>query len=239
MQYTDQRQTLAGNIEGVDIHYHTLDISTEQLEEYTSVLPPLDMAGFPAEKKKRFVLGRLCAQTNLAETYAIDRSEFGFPLFPDSLVGSISHSKDFAIAAVASRENFTALGIDIERLITPSRLSVIIKKIFTKEEFEYLQTFSPERTLEVATVAFSAKESLYKLINPLVHSSIKFSEGRVLKIDLASGRYTIELVGSNPLLADYLGEYPGHIYRVEDNVVTICTMRQSRGLHPQTHKSTL
>ena len=65
-----------------------------------------------------FAAGRLCARRALAEfgitgvplTMAPDRA----PVWPESMVGSITHTRGLCAAVVAERRRFASLGIDVE-----------------------------------------------------------------------------------------------------------------------------
>src|SRR5438876_5331049 len=67
-----------------------------------------------------FSMGRAAARDALAELgiygVAIERGPSGEPLWPDGIVGAISHAGDVAIAIVGQRRHYAGLGIDIEQL---------------------------------------------------------------------------------------------------------------------------
>src|SRR5439155_16503172 len=67
-----------------------------------------------------FSMGRAAARDALAELgihgVAIARGASGEPLWPDGIVGAISHAGDLAIAIVGRQSDYAGLGIDIEQM---------------------------------------------------------------------------------------------------------------------------
>jgi enterobactin synthetase component D len=97
----------------------------------------------------------------------------GAPALPPGVAGSISHKEDMAVALVA-REARAKLGVDVER-DTPGKLD-ISKKVLTDEELAEVAKFgSAERAREVL-LRFSAKEAIYKALDPFVQRYVAFRE---------------------------------------------------------------
>jgi 4'-phosphopantetheinyl transferase EntD len=97
----------------------------------------------------------------------------GAPALPPGVAGSISHKEDMAVALVA-REARAKLGVDVERDV-PGKLD-ISKKVLTDEELaEVAKLGSAERAREVL-LRFSAKEAIYKALDPFVQRYVAFRE---------------------------------------------------------------
>ncbi len=97
----------------------------------------------------------------------------GAPALPPGVAGSISHKEDMAVALVA-REPGAKLGVDVER-DAPGKLD-ISKKVLTEEELaELARLGSSERAREVL-LRFSAKEAIYKALDPFVQRYVAFRE---------------------------------------------------------------
>lgn len=79
------------------------------------------------------------------------------PIWPDGLYGSISHCGSTAIAIVAR----TPVGIDIEAVFSPQLADELASDIASEEELAVLRASELGFPLAL-TLAFSAKESLYK-----------------------------------------------------------------------------
>src|SRR5437588_389954 len=73
-----------------------------------------------AERRQLFALGRAAARDALGELgfapVAIGRGEGGEPLWPAGVVGSISHSRQVAVAVAGLRQDYVGLGVDVEGL---------------------------------------------------------------------------------------------------------------------------
>ncbi|PXG03701.1 4'-phosphopantetheinyl transferase, partial [Brucella abortus] len=93
------------------------------------------------------------------------------PIWPPGMVGSISHSKGCAIAVAARQSRYLGLGIDIERLQTESSARKIAPQILGESELRQL----PEAGRAfLVSLAFSAKESLFKALYPAVQQFQSF-----------------------------------------------------------------
>jgi len=135
-----------------------------------------------AKRRREFSAGRSCARQALraldCENTPIIHDENGAPLWPQNIIGSITHSTTYAAAAVAQDSRLLGLGIDME---TVSRVSPrITNKILTEPEKIALQ-FHPDLAEQQRLLAllFSAKESIYKCLHPLLQCRIGFKDARI------------------------------------------------------------
>lgn len=130
-----------------------------------------------------FLAGRYCAQRALhlrdvawdADTLGV--GEGGAPLWPADIVGSITHTRGFASAAVGSRSSVAAVGIDSEEIMSQSQADEVRRSIVTPDELE--ESSPSSRARELLTVAFSAKESVYKCLYPLVRRWFDYLDASV------------------------------------------------------------
>lgn len=93
------------------------------------------------------------------------------PIWPAGIIGSIAHSDNYALAIVGrDGQPYTGIGADIERLgrVTPD----LTRLILTPQE----QNWSASGQRVDPTVIFSAKEAIYKAINPIAGLMIGFDE---------------------------------------------------------------
>lgn len=141
------------------------------------------------------------------------------PRWPSGWVGSISHTDDYAAAAVAPEALAVSLGIDVERRRPIS--DPVAERITTSEELASLRTHSEPAAL---TVLFSAKEAFYKLQHPLSDCFLGFRDVRV------------EIVGAGELALTLLkdaGRFArGHVFRAryyvgEDHVLTAFALERT------------
>jgi 4'-phosphopantetheinyl transferase EntD len=133
------------------------------------------------KRVREFAAGRLCARRALAEfgfvDYPVKVAEDRQPLWPDGMVGSITHTTGFCAAVVARRPAATALGLDSE--VVGSVNAEIWHKICVPLESEWVDSLpAPERAAAVAMI-FSTKEAFYKCQYPAVRQPLDFHDARV------------------------------------------------------------
>jgi 4'-phosphopantetheinyl transferase EntD len=133
-----------------------------------------ELGSFPAEemlmewwgqkRRRDFTLGRSCARAALSklghEGAAIGRDKHGAPLWPDGVVGSISHTTGYAAALVARLGQFSGLGVDTERVGGVTRN--LWPRLFDAEECDHLIRLETEGQKRAAALFFSAKEASHK-----------------------------------------------------------------------------
>ena len=107
----------------------------------------------------RIVARELLARVGLAAS-ALPKASSGAPIWPNGIVGSMSHDLRVAVAAVAMRRDFSALGIDIEPAeALPSEL---LDLVATPRERAKIDE-DPYR----GRLLFATKEAVYKAVYPL------------------------------------------------------------------------
>lgn len=100
------------------------------------------------------------------------------PLWPAGLYGSISHSGHSAVAIVAR----TPVGVDIEAIFSAALAEELAESITTAQECARLRHTSLPFPLAL-TLAFSAKESLYKAFSARYPQLQNFHDAEVCAID--------------------------------------------------------
>jgi enterobactin synthetase component D len=177
-----------------------------------------------------YYCGRLCAIKASRELGSdiswLARLSSGAPSWPPELKGSVSHSKSWALAAVGLSDHHDSIGCDIEEVVTKKRVEVIRKMILVEEEHHLIANKSVQELSLLATIIFSAKESLYKLVNPLCHTYLNFSEGIVKEIDLDMSTFVIELRSEKEEVKNYCGTFEGSFYLFNCNVITLLTYQK-------------
>ncbi|RZP95346.1 4'-phosphopantetheinyl transferase superfamily protein [Vibrio vulnificus] len=150
-----------------------------------------------AKRKSEFVAGRYLARKALTALGANNTSvEIGAnraPLWPDSFIGSISHSEGFAICAVANRDDLKGIGIDVESFIDVKVAREIVGSVLIDSEYKLVGTYTNPNPVTL-TLIFSAKESLFKALYPAVGRYFDFNAAHTKEIDFQTGKFTIELV---------------------------------------------
>lgn len=143
------------------------------------------------KRRAEFLAGRWAARQAL-RALGLDAApsthEDGSPRWPAEVAGSISHGAGRALCAVARLADVRGLGIDVERLMGESTKAELMARICSDEERATLAREVPAPEPQRVTFAFSAKESLYKCLYPLVGRFMDFSAARVVAVTVGSGQ---------------------------------------------------
>jgi 4'-phosphopantetheinyl transferase EntD len=146
------------------------------------------------KRAREFAAGRLCARRALAEfgivDVAIEVADDRQPIWPDSMVGSITHTAGFCAAVVAERRMVGALGLDSE--VVGDVGAEIWPRIGVPAETAWVQTLPASQHPAAKTLIFSAKEAFYKCQYPLTHERLDFQDVRVEAAwDACQGRFWV------------------------------------------------
>jgi len=160
-------------------------------ELQAAVVLPDETRGFAPVRLDSFVRGRAAAILALGElgvepgSLAIGAR--GAPAWPRGVVGSITHDDEVAVAAVALDRELRGVGIDTQLVTDEPHDTVAL--VATDEE---LSRIAPCPRRARFTVAFSAKESLYKCLAPTVGAFFGFEDARVLEASAEHVRLRLE-----------------------------------------------
>ena len=94
-----------------------------------------------------------------ADAATIPTADNGAPVWPQGIVGSITHTRKSCIVALSEEPGFSAVGIDLE--MAGGVTADVHADIMSDSERQFVGT---DRLLP--TVMFSAKESFFKLCRP-------------------------------------------------------------------------
>ena len=143
------------------------------------------------KRLKEFTRGRCAARAALRdlghEAGPILVGPSREPVWPEGIVGSISHCDEIYAAAVADSASTRSLGIDIEEA-TPLDDDVL-HLVCTPEEIAWLSGPDAAEVSWAGKAIFSAKESLFKCWFPVEGTYLDFLEA-TLAIDLRGRRWT-------------------------------------------------
>ena len=104
------------------------------------------------------------------------------PIWPDGLVGSITHAGGFAAAAVARAADIAGLGIDSEQIIDPAA-AYDIADICMVDEARLFKAVHGRSFCEFCTLVFSAKEAVFKCRFSLTRKFFEFSDVQITSFD--------------------------------------------------------
>jgi len=138
------------------------------------------------KRQREFLAGRWCAAEALqclgAGSTHVAMAKDRAPIWPDGVVGSITHTGDFAAAAVAWAADIAALGIDSEQILDPAAARDIAD-ICMVDEATLFKAAHGRSFCEFCTFVFSAKEAVFKCLFPLTRKFLEFSDVRITSFD--------------------------------------------------------
>lgn len=143
-----------------------------EVEEALFPIEEAAVARAVAGRRAEFAAGRAAARRALEalghERVAIPMAEDRAPVWPEGVVGSLSHSATACIAVVARADRYKSLGVDIEPY--DPLPEDIVHEIGREDE---IAGIGPDRRL-AARQLFSAKEAAYKAQYPLTRTLFGF-----------------------------------------------------------------
>ena len=146
-----------------------------------------------ADRSEQFAAGRGCAAAALADlgTFVgptrIVRGPQGQPVWPHGFCGSITHSGWYVAAAAARLTDAGGIGIDAIEIVAPERAARVASVVARPAELRLLRRAGMDAATAL-TVAFSAKESLFKCLFPVVQRYFDFLDAEVVRVDVEEAR---------------------------------------------------
>ena len=187
------------DVQAVQVRLRTLlpssiAVSVQALDSLTRVQPEEEryISGqrMHPNREREFRAGRGCAQQALGRLgyhdVAVLPGADREPLWPSGVVGSITHSRQLAAAAVAWGGKFSALGIDVEELGAGD--DTVEAMIMSAQERQSRPQAMPADIWRM--LHFSAKESVFKASFPRARIFFEFQDIE-LKIDVENGAYRV------------------------------------------------
>ena len=204
---------------GHTVHHITFDPATFADADLLWLPHHAELSNAGRKRKAEHLAGRIAAAHALG---AINERAIpgigpnGEPLWPEGLSGSITHSGTQAMAVVV-RHPDALIGIDCEAILPDREAREIQDGIINAQEAMCLTRSGYPFALAL-TLAFSAKESLFKALFPKANTYMGFEWARVTELT----EKTITLALSHPV-----GEYPeGKRFTLiwQNNNTSVCTL---------------
>lgn len=154
------------------------------------------------KRQHEFATGRRLAHKLLAR---LDEADFALladadraPIWPEGVIGSISHSHGLCVVAVSPRGALAGLGIDVEEAdaVHPE----LWRRVLRSEEECWLRARPQAEQQRLAAVFFSAKEALYKAQFPLTRARLGFHDVE-LELDPSCSTFRARVPGFTRPLA--------------------------------------
>ena len=174
-------------------HFTTTFVGIEELLPNEKLLT----TNFSEKRIKDFSTGRFCARKAMEhighEPCEILMGTDKQPIWPNGLVGSISHTTALTGAIVGLSSQINAIGLDIENIgkITPD----MWRLLYTENEQIFLNSLPLEGVAIYTTLFFSFKESFYKMQYPLTNTFLDFTD---VEISGLNDQFTIKVLKQFP-----------------------------------------
>jgi len=180
------------------------------MQAAAALAPPSDVAfddiSLPGElrdaapgRQMEFLAGRFCAMEALRRLdpsrapIMPGRTERGAPVWPSGVVGSITHTAGYVAAAVARCGDARGLGIDSERIVSVAQARRLSLQVCWASELMQGMEAGLDRA-QSFTLAYSAKESIFKCLFPLTGDMFYYHDVRIEHVDLQTGMFRARLI---------------------------------------------
>ena len=192
---------LAAELDALALRHCRFDpaqVSFERDALRLGALPPDNIRRAVAKRQAEYLAGRLCAREALRQLSGTavvpgHRTTDRGPAWPSGWVGAITHSHGWAAAVVGKAGDYLGLGLDVETLLEPDKAQRLAEQILTPTERERLQPLDDRQQAFAITLAFSAKESLFKALHPQVGQMFFFQDAEILAMD-PGGSFDLRLL---------------------------------------------
>jgi 4'-phosphopantetheinyl transferase EntD len=173
-------------------------------------------------RRAEFTTGRHCARLALTrlglEPSAITKGQRGAPLWPDGVVGSITHCAGYRAAAVARAADRVTIGIDAEP--NEPLPAGVFDMIALPRERARLAAAATVPGVCWDRLLFSAKESVYKAWFPLTGTWLDFHDADII-VEPATATFAARLLVPGLTIAGRsCRELAGRFAVLDDLVVT-------------------
>ena len=151
------------------------------------------------KRQAEFVAGRYCAIRAMRRLGWAGEVELSVglnypPLWPAGMVGSITHTANFVSAAVASTRDLRSVGIDSETVMNRKIMHDIGNTVLCDDERDLCGCELGLGQEAFVTLVFSAKESIFKCLFPVVNVFFEFSDAEIFAIDVRTGDFHYRLL---------------------------------------------
>ena len=177
MHTTHRTFILAGHT----VHHVTFNPTTFTDADLLWLPHHAELANAGRKRKAEHLAGRIAAAHALPDHTVPGIGPSGEPLWPEGVSGSITHSGTQAMAVVTC-DHPAIIGIDCETILSENEAQEIKDGVIDAQE-ELVLSCSGFPFPLALTLAFSAKESLFKALFPKVQSWMGFDSTRVTQLD--------------------------------------------------------
>lgn len=168
------------------------------------------------KRQAEYLFGRVAARRALAENGWPD-AQVGTgpqrePLWPEGVLGAITHTDQYAAATAVRAGRWRGVGIDIEAVLKPDAVASTEQYAVNSRERDVLRGQTALPYPLALAIAFSAKESIYKALFPTVGHYFGFEAVQVDAIDASdSADGKLHFTAVETLCPDWPAGYRAHV----------------------------
>jgi len=172
---------------------------------------------------RQFAGGRLCARRALVELGLPDAPLLmapaaRWPLWPEGVIGSITHTEQYCAAVATRAAGYLGLGLDSEHV--SAVFPHLADRICTDRELERIAAAPADRRQAALALAFSAREAFYKAQYPLTREALGMQDVYIeLDVERLSGEFKVLPVRRLQLERLLPGPWPGR-FRIHGALIS-------------------
>jgi enterobactin synthetase component D len=169
---------------GVEARY---DLSAFHPALFTKlgVSKPEAMIKAVPKRQGEFLAGRVLVQTALRllghQKFSVAIGKHRAPIWPPGLSGSISHSEGRCVCVIVPDER-ASVGIDIEKIASGRSFEAIFSQTLDSRERDMIASQAEFDVNVLASLVFSAKETLFKALYPIVGEYFDFDAAQLVYV---------------------------------------------------------
>ncbi|MCM2971808.1 4'-phosphopantetheinyl transferase family protein [Larsenimonas suaedae] len=154
------------------------------------------------KRQAEYLAGRLCVRQALVDLGCTPAFPFMLesdgrrPCWPAGFTGALTHSPMLAGAWMAHSNQVLALGLDAEPIMPTARADRLAPAIVSETERVWLARHSGLDQATALTLVFSAKESLFKALNPITGVAFYFHDAELTCLCLDTQEIRLKLLTS-------------------------------------------
>lgn len=178
--------------------FNTAHFEQALFSELTIQLPE-ELINAVAKRKSEFLAGRYCVKQLAkrlkipgADSIEVKIGPHRAPIWPLGTLGSITHNTSTALCLLSNDASVGALGLDIENIVAEELMGSISGQVCSQQEIELLLSKGFDHC-EAFTLVFSAKESIFKALYPMVSTYFDYKEAILKGVDSSNHRMCFQL----------------------------------------------
>lgn len=166
----------------------------ECYKQYSIEMPESLSEAVP-KRRAEYLAGRFLASQLLKDKGVHAQLGIGkhrCPVWPQGVVGSITHTDTLAFCVLAKTSDLYGVGIDAEPVMLQNVIDTVKQNVIDVTESRIISASDLELRLAF-TLVYSAKESLFKALYPTVMAYFDFDAARLLEFNVPRQQLLLQL----------------------------------------------